>query len=107
MYVQFAHPIYCFGRIDMLLEIKVQCSCISGVCNCTLRYVTLIEPLDVIGQPKFKDHGLDCSSDFLFKVVDTNQLIALYPTDILQKCIFLRSNGDSFLCPLPCRFYCD
>lgn len=44
-YVKIEHDEYSFGRIDMLLIVKLECSCLSNVgCPCKGEYVVLVEP---------------------------------------------------------------
>ena len=105
-YIQFVHPVYSYGRVHSLVVVKLECSCVVGMgCYCEESCVLLVEPVDIVGRSHFTDSGLLCSSDFLVKINATSKLIALYPKNIKQKCIFVNSNYDSYLCSLPCRFY--
>ena len=107
-YIQFVHPKYSFGRIHSLVLVKLECSCVVGMgCYCEESCILLVEPVDIAGRSHFVDSGLLCSSDFLVRINATSKLIGLYPKNIQQKCIFVNSNNDSYLCPLPCRFYWD
>jgi hypothetical protein len=64
-YIQFIHPKYSFGRIQSLVVVKLECSCVVGMgCSCKESYVLLVEPFDIGGRSQFVDCGLSCSSDF-------------------------------------------
>ncbi|XP_034025419.1 uncharacterized protein LOC117509911 [Thalassophryne amazonica] len=70
---------------------------------------TRIFALCITRRPSFVDARLGCSSDFLVNIDQQadNPNICIYPGDILQKCIFMKTDVSSYLCPLPSRFYWD
>ena len=107
-FVKCTHHTYSFGQIDMFCQVRpAECSCCNlDVCSCG-EFVVLLKAFASHGLPKFSDHSLGCSSNFIARVQATNRLIAVHPINIVQKCIAIRSGGDMFLCVLPGRFYYD
>ena len=47
------------------------------------------------------------SSKFIDEVNETNNVIALYPSQIERKCVCLTVDGKTYFCPLPYRIYGD
>ncbi|XP_034045325.1 uncharacterized protein LOC117527216 [Thalassophryne amazonica] len=110
-YVAFTHGVYKYGRIETFLCVKLGPDCMNdnGFCLCDKANIILVKPFSITRRPLFVDARLGCSSDFLVNIDQhaDNPNICIYPGDILQKCIFMKTDVSSYLCPLPSQFYWD
>jgi hypothetical protein len=55
----------------------------------------------------FRDVDFNISCKFIVEVQETNNVIALYPSQIARKCICLTLDDKKYFCPLPYRIYDD
>ena len=55
----------------------------------------------------FKDADFNICSKFIVEVNETNNVIALYPSQIERKCICLMLENKTYFCPLPLHIYGD
>ncbi len=54
-----------------------------------------------------RDADFNISSKFIVEVNETNNVIALYPSQIERKCVCLTVDGKTYFCPLPYRICGD
>ena len=108
--VSVNHPVFKYGMILGLLNIKLTCNCtldISQYCQCLMRSVVIVKPMKASERMLFRDADFNVSSTFLVQVEDTDSVIAIYPSQIERKCICLSSGDKIYFCPLPYRIYGD
>ena len=53
----------------------------------------------------FRDEDCNISCKFIVEVQETNNIIALDPSQIERKCICLTVDDKKYFCPLPYRIY--
>ena len=109
--ISFEHQEHKYGVILGLLNVKPSCTCsldISQYCKCSLSSVILVKPMVDSQRALFKDADFKVTSKrFVVKVEETNDVIAIHPSQIQRKCIFLPLGDKTFLCPLPYRIHGD
>lgn len=108
--VSIQHPASKYGRIVGLLNIKPLCRCtleLSQYCNCTLYNVILIKPMHASHRILFRDVDFNVTSNFIVEVEESDDLIAMYPSEIDRKCICISLSDKTYFCPLPYRIYDD
>ena len=102
----------CYGMVKGLILFKPHCRCdpiLLQYCACRELVLVLVEVLVVTKDGvvyKDCDFSRVASSVFLHQV-DKQNIVALNPTDIDGKCIFMDIGGSQFVCKLPCRLYGD
>ncbi len=105
-HVSFRHPVYTHGIVLGLLNVKPSCGCsleISQYCQCSLYSVIIVKAMEASQRVLFRDADFNISSKFIVEVNETNNVIALYPSQIERKCICLTVDGKTYFCPLPYR----
>ena len=55
----------------------------------------------------FRDVDFNVSSKFIPEVVATDDTIAIFPSQIQQKCISVSLENKTYICSLPYRIYGD
>ena len=108
--VPIRHPASKYGRIVGLLEIKPLCFCTLQrfqYCNCTLYKVVLVKLMHASQRILFKDVDFHVTSNFIAEVEESDELIALYPSEIDCKCICVNMTDKTYFCPLPYRIHDD
>ena len=109
-HVSFRHPVYTYGIILGLLNFKPSCGCsleISQYCQCSLYSVIIVKAMEASRKVLFRDVDFNISSKFIIEVNETNNVIALYPSQIERKCVCLTLESKTYFCPLPYRIYGD
>ena len=99
-----------YGSVIGLLEVKPHCGCNNSniqYCNCQQHSVVLVQPMDINNSSLYKDPDYGFRSSFLLEVFDREAIIALFPGEILCKCILMHLGDRKFVCPLPFRIYGD
>ena len=99
-----------YGTVLGLLEVKPHCECNGNsiqYCNCQQYLVVLVKPMGVNNIDLYKDADFNLSSSFLLDVFDREVVLALFPNQILCKCILMCLGNKKFVCPLPFRIYGD
>ena len=107
--ISFKHPVFTYGEILGLLNIRPSCACtvdISQYCQCSSYNIVMVKPVKASQRMLYKDADFNVCSGFLVEVEESNQIIALYPSQIQRKCIRLTSENRTYFCPLPYRI-CD
>ena len=100
----FEHGQYAYGIILGLLIIKPGCLCTIEqlqYCNCRSYNVVLVQPKIVRGRPLYRDSDFNVESFSLTELEHASVQIAIYPSQIRKKCIFLKLEGKRYFCPLP------
>ena len=108
--VSIRHPASNYGRIVGLLKIKPLCCCtleLSQYCACTFYNVVLIKLMHVSHRALFRDVDFHVSSNFIVDVEESDELIAIYPSESGRKCICVNVSDKTYFCPLPYRIYDD
>jgi hypothetical protein len=108
--ISFNHPVFKYGVILGLLSVKPLCECslsISQYCQCSRYTVVIVKPLQASQRLLFRDIDFNVSSKFIVEVQETNDIIALYPSQIERKCISLCLDNKTYFCPLPYRINDD
>ena len=99
-----------YGTVIGLLKVKPPCQCNNGniqYCNCQQHSVVLVQPMTVNNSSLYRDADYGFRSSFLLEVFDREVVIALFPSQILCKCILMYLGDRKFVCPLPFRIYGD
>ena len=107
--ISFKHPVLTYGEILGLLSIRPSCAStvdISQYCQCSSYNIVMVKPVKASQRMLYKDTDFNVCSGFLVEVEESNQIIALYPSQIQRKCIRLTSENRTYFCPLPYRI-CD
>ena len=55
----------------------------------------------------FRDLDFNINSNFIVEVEKSDDIIAMYPSQIERKCISLSLSDKTYFCPLPYRIYDD
>jgi hypothetical protein len=55
----------------------------------------------------FRDSDFNVNSNFIMEVEESDDIIAMYPSQIKRKCISLILSDKTYFCPLPYRIYDD
>ncbi len=82
-----------YGRIVGLLNIKPLCRCkleFSQYCHCKLYNVVFIKPMYASNRMLFRDLDFIVNSNFIVEVEESDDIIAMYPSQIERKCISLK-----------------
>ena len=106
----FGHPNFSHGIILGILEVKPLCQCtvsISQHCQCALYNVVLVRPVVPARRSTFQDRDFGVTSDFLVEVKPTDHVVAIFPSQIKQKCIYIVSGNSAYFYKLPYRIYGD
>ena len=102
------HPTSKHVRILGLLSIKPLCHCASEVskyCCCTIHNILFIKVKHASHRTLFRD--ADFNGSFIVEAEESEELIAIYPSDIESKCVSVSLNDKTYFCPLPYRIYDD
>ena len=109
--ISFEHQEHKYGVSLGSLNVKPSCTCsldISQYCKCSLSSVILVKPMVDSQRALFKDADFKVTSKrFVVEVEETNDVIAIHPSQIQRKCIFLPLGDKTFLYPLPYRIHGD
>ena len=108
--VLIQHPASKYGRILGLLSIKPLCRCAleaSQYCHCTIYNVVFVKLMHASHRMLFRDVDFKVSSNFIVEVEESEDIIAIYPSDIIRKCICVSLGSKAYFCPLPYRIYDD
>ena len=103
----------CIGTVLSLICIKPSCHCSANIiqyCNCMQYSVVLLRPTIARTQFLFKDSDFGIGSSFLHEVVDRDHIVvAIHPSQILQKCVLIEIGVNKFICMVmvPYRLYGD
>ena len=82
-HVSFRHPVYTYGIVLGLLNTKPSCGCsleIPQYCQCSLYSVIIVKAMEASQRVLFRDADFNISSKFIVEVNETNNVIALYPS---------------------------
>ena len=108
--VSIQHPSFTYGIILGQLDIKPLCCCTtenSQYCNCTHINVVMVKPMHANQRSLFRDVDFKVTSYFIFDVEETDNVIAVYPSQIMRKCISVHLGDKTYFCPLPYRINDD
>jgi hypothetical protein len=108
--ISFKHSVYRYGVILGLLNVKPSCCYsleVSQYCECSLYSIVIVKPMEDSRRSLFRDVDFNISCKFTVEVQETNNVIALYPSQIERKCICLTLDDKKYFCPLPYRIYDD
>ena len=108
--VSFQHTILKYGRIIGLVSIKPLCYCaleISQYCKCTVYNIVLVKQMNPSHRMLFRDGDFKVTSNFLIELEESDDIIAIYPSQIKSKCICINLGRRTYYCPLPYRIYHD
>ena len=109
-HISFRHPVYTYGIVLGLLNVKPSCCCsleISQYCQCSMYSVIIVKAIESSQRMLFRDLDCNISSKFIIEVIETNNVIALYPSQIERKCVCLSLGSKTYFCPLPYRIFGD
>ena len=109
-HVSFRHPVYTYGIVLGLLNVKPSCCCsleISQYCQCSMYSVIIVKAMESSQRVLFRDSDFNISSKFIVEVSETSNVIALYPSQIERKCVCLFLDSKTYFCPLPYRIFGD
>ena len=99
-----------YGNVLSLLKVKPNCSCTNNnmqYCNCEEYSVVLVKQMSASNNALYKDADFNFASTFLVEVFEMEAIVALFPEQILRKCILMCLENRKFVCPLPYRIYGD
>ena len=68
--------------------------------------LVVVKPVKASRQMLYRDADFNVCTTFMIEVEETNDIIALYPSQIERKCISLSSEDKTYFCPLPYHI-CD
>ena len=108
--VSIQHLALKYGRILGLLSIKPLCRCAleaSQYCHCTIYNVVFVKLMHASHRMLFRDVDFKVSSNFIVEVEESEDIIAIHPSDIIRKCICVSLGSKAYFCPLPYRIYDD
>ena len=109
-HVSFRHPVYTYCIILGLLNLKPPCSCslpVSQHCKCLFKSVVIVKAMVPSRRVLFKDVDFNICSKCIVGINETNNVVALHPSQIERKCICLTLENKTYFCPLPYRIYGD
>ena len=78
--------------------------------HCKCNEVVIVKPMTVINRALYRDADFRATYQlpyFIVELADVDDVIAIFPSQIRQKCISLSAAGKTYFCPLPYRIYCD
>ena len=75
--------------------------------DCYLQNIHDHAPMVVADRILFRDVDFNVSSKFIPEVVATDDTIAIFPSQIQQKCISVSLENKTYICSLPYRIYGD
>ena len=109
-HVAFQDSILKYGRITGLVSIKPLCCCtleISQYCKCAVYNIVLVKIMNPSHRILFRDGDFKVTSNFLIELEESDDIIAIYPSQIKRKCICIKLARKMYYCPLPYRIYDD
>ena len=93
-----------------LVNVKPLCNCtleVAQYCKCAFYNIVFVKLFHSTQRVLFRDRDFKATSSFIVEIEETDSVIAIYPVQILRKCICIRLPNKTYYIPLPYRIHDD